>query len=235
MQQLNPPLTIIDKESNSIGIRYYTGAEIEECSLHGFKIHIKQTGSRGFRGMLPDQYLYGFASKEEAESALKMITKSMNEKTFVDLSTNIEQSITANNSKRVFIGHGHSLIWRELKDFITEDLKLDYDEFSRISTAGKSTNERLKEMLNEAGIAFIIMTGEDKQPDGTTRSRENVVHEAGLFQGRLGFEKAIILCEEGCHEFSNIAGLQQFRFPKGNIKAIFEDIRKVLKRESILE
>jgi predicted nucleotide-binding protein len=43
----------------------------------------------------------------------------------------------------------------------------------------------------------------------------NVVHEAGLFQGRLGFERAIILLEEGCKSFSNIEGLGQIRFPKG--------------------
>ena len=58
------------------------------------------------------------------------------------------------------------------------------------------------------------MTAEDEQPDGTLRARENVIHEAGLFQGRLGFEKAIILLEEGCEEFSNIEGLGQIRFPE---------------------
>jgi hypothetical protein len=34
-------------------------------------------------------------------------------------------------------------------------------------------------------------------------------HEVGLFQGRLGFEKAIVLLEDGCEEFSNIKGLVQ--------------------------
>jgi predicted nucleotide-binding protein len=62
----------------------------------------------------------------------------------------------------------------------------------------------------------------------------NVVHEVGLFQGRLGFSKAIVLIEDGCAEFSNIAGLGQIRFPKGKISAAFEDIRQVLEREGIL-
>ena len=57
----------------------------------------------------------------------------------------------------------------------------------------------------------------------------NVVHEAGLFQGRLGFSRAIILLEESCEEFSNIHGLGQIRFPKGNIKAVFEDVRQLLR------
>jgi predicted nucleotide-binding protein len=61
-----------------------------------------------------------------------------------------------------------------------------------------------------------------------------VIHEVGLFQGRLGFAKAIVLLEEGCTEFSNIHGLGQIRFPKGNVRAIFEDVRSVLEREGLL-
>ena len=62
-------------------------------------------------------------------------------------------------------------------------------------------------------------------------ARMNVVHEAGLFQGRLGFSKAIVLLEEGCEQFSNIQGLGQIRFPKRNISASFDDVRRVLERE----
>jgi hypothetical protein len=50
-----------------------------------------------------------------------------------------------------------------------------------------------------------------------------------------GFERAIVLLEEGCEEFSNIRGLGKIRFPKGNISAIFEDIRAALEREGIAE
>ena len=60
------------------------------------------------------------------------------------------------------------------------------------------------------------------------------MHEVGLFQGRLGFERAIVLLEEGCGEFSNIHGLGQIRFPEDNINAAFEEIRKVLEREKLL-
>jgi hypothetical protein len=42
------------------------------------------------------------------------------------------------------------------------------------------------------------------------------------------------LLEDGCEEFSNIQGLGQIRFPKGNIKAAFEEIRQVLEREGII-
>ena len=59
--------------------------------------------------------------------------------------------------------------------------------------AGGTTVARLEKMLDAAAFAFIVMTAEDEKSDGKNHARENVVHEAGLFQGRLGFEKAIIL------------------------------------------
>ena len=135
---------------------------------------------------------------------------------------------------RVFIGHGQSSVWRELKEFVEDRLGLVADEFNRVSPAGIPTTERLGEMLQSAGFAFLIMTAEDEQADGRLRARENVVHEVGLFQASLGFKKAIVLLEEGCQEFSNIIGLGQIRFPPGNIRAAFEDVRLVLEREGIL-
>src|SRR5689334_8180249 len=76
------------------------------------------------------------------------------------------------------------------------------------------------------------MTAEDEHPDGTFHARENVIHEIGLFQGRLGFNRAIILLEEGCSEFYNIVGLNQIRFPQSRLMAISEEIRRVLEREA---
>jgi predicted nucleotide-binding protein len=133
----------------------------------------------------------------------------------------------------VFIGHGQSPIWKDLKDFIQDRVKLPWDEFNRVPVAGVTNIARLSEMLDAAAIAFLIMTAEDEQATGDFHARLNVVHEAGLFQGRLGFTKAIVLLEEGCKQFSNIDGLGQIRFPKDNIAAVFEEIRRVLEREGL--
>ena len=89
-------------------------------------------------------------------------------------------------------------------------------------------------MLDSATVAFLLMTWEDETAEGSLRARENVVHEAGLFQGRLGFGKAIVLLEDGCKEFSNITGLGHIPFPKNNIAAAFEEVRKVLEREELI-
>jgi predicted nucleotide-binding protein len=140
-----------------------------------------------------------------------------------------------NDSKIIFIGHGRSFVWRDLKDFLVERLGLQYIEFNSDPAAGLATKERLQEMVDAAGFAFLILTAEDEQTDGSYRARENVVHEAGLFQGKLGFRRAILLVEEGCAEFSNIVGLTQIRFPKGGIAAKSEEIRRVLEREGILQ
>lgn len=135
----------------------------------------------------------------------------------------------------IFIGHGRSLFWRELKDFVSDRMGLPWDEFNRVPVAGVTNIIRLTQMLDQACFAFLIMTAEDEQADGNHHARMNVIHEVGLFQGRLGFERAIVLLEEGCQEFSNIQGLGQIRFPKGNISARFEDIRQVLEKEGIVE
>ena len=135
---------------------------------------------------------------------------------------------------RVFIGHGHSSVWRELKDFIEDQLELPLDEFNRVSAAGMATTDRLSAMLDSSVVAFLVLTGEDEQSNGELRARENVVHEAGLFQGRLGFERAIVLLEEGCEKFSNIAGLVHISFPKNSIRSAFQDVREVLEREGVL-
>jgi hypothetical protein len=135
----------------------------------------------------------------------------------------------------VAIGHGHSKEWKDLKDFIHDRMRLPWDEFNRVSVAGVPNTVRLSAMLDAAAIAFLVLTAEDETADGKVQARMNVVHEAGLFQGRLGFNKAIILLEDGCEEFSNIQGLGQIRFPKSNIKAAFHDVQLLLEREGLIE
>ena len=146
----------------------------------------------------------------------------------------VEARKSAPSDGKVFIGHGRSAQWRELSAFVQDRLKLPWDEFNREPTAGLSVSERLQNMLEQASFALWIMTAEDQHADNTAHARENVIHETGLFQGCLGFRRAIVLLEEGCEEFSNIHGLVQIRYPRACIKACFEEIRGVLEREGLL-
>jgi hypothetical protein len=151
------------------------------------------------------------------------------------ISSSALRALGASSGKLIFIGHGRSAAWRELKDFLQDRLRLPWAEFNSESVAGVSTTERLERMLESAAFAFLVMTGDDEHADATFHARENVVHEVGLFQGRLGTKRAIILREEGCQVFSNIHGLTYISFPKGHIQATFEEIRRVLERERLIE
>lgn len=163
------------------------------------------------------------AAEIAAKAASHLVRKSRKRKVAERIGTN------------VFIGHGRSHVWRALKDFVQDRLNLPWDEFNRVPVAGITNIARLSEMLDAAAVAFLVMTAEDEMADGAIQARMNVVHEAGLFQGRLGFTKAIVLIEEGCQEFSNIQGLGQIPFPRGNVSAAFEEIRRVLEREGLIE
>jgi len=134
----------------------------------------------------------------------------------------------------VFIGHGRSLVWRELKDYLADKLNLKHEEFNRVDPAGKHVAERLSEMLDKADFAFVVLTAEDEHKDDTIHARENAIHEVGLFQGRLGFTRAIVLLEDGCHEFSNVSGVQRLQFGKGSISDCFHRLDDILKREGLL-
>ena len=138
---------------------------------------------------------------------------------------------TAIQCTKVFIGHGRSLQWLRLKSFLSERLSLDCDEFNVEPTPGIHTTDRLEIMLSQAGMALLVMTAEDIHADGTVHARENVVHEVGLFQGRIGSRRAIVMLEEGCAKFSNLDGLTLIMFPPNDIAARFEDVRRVLERE----
>jgi len=120
------------------------------------------------------------------------------------------------------------------KDFIAERLKLPWDEFNRDAVAGYTTSERLQAMMKQSGFALLVMTAEEEDAEEQLHARPNVIHEVGLFQGHLGLNRAIVLLENGCAEFSNIMGLSQIRFPTGDISARFEDVRRVLEREGFL-
>ena len=58
-----------------------------------------------------------------------------------------------------------------------------------------------------------------------------MVHELGLFQGKLGSNRALVLLEEGVESFSNLQGINQIRFSIGNIRESFGDVLAALKRE----
>lgn len=132
-------------------------------------------------------------------------------------------------SPLIFIGHGRSPLWRDLKDHLTDKHDYKIEAYETGSRAGHTIKDVLEDMSNKSSFALLVMTGEDEDKDGNLKARSNVIHEVGLFQGRLGFSNAIVLLEDGTEEFSNLFGIQQLRFSKGNIKEVFGDVLHALK------
>lgn len=142
-----------------------------------------------------------------------------------------EANETEPTAPRIFIGHGRSSICRDLKDHLHDQHGYEVEAYETGSRAGHTIRDILDEMIDRSDIAFLVLTAEDETSEGSHQARLNVVHETGLFQGRLGFARAIVLLESGCSEFSNIAGVQQIRFSKGNIRETYGDVLSTLRRE----
>jgi len=131
----------------------------------------------------------------------------------------------------VFIGHGRSRLWARVKTYLEDELSLATVTYESEPRTGESITPVLEKMLDQATFAVLILTAEDETSDGAKRARQNVIHEAGLFQGRLGFRRAVLLVQEGVEPFTNIAGLQHIPFAGQNIEQSFYELRRVLKRE----
>ncbi|MDR9486054.1 MAG: nucleotide-binding protein [Sediminimonas sp.] len=138
---------------------------------------------------------------------------------------------TKSPTPTIFLGHGRSQAWRDLRDHLSDHHGYKVEAYESGARAGHAIRDIVEDMAKNSDIAFLVHTAEDEMKDGTFQTRPNVIHETGLFQGKLGYSRAIVLLEEGCEEFSNLAGIQQIRFSKGNIRETFGDVLATLKRE----
>ena len=196
----------------------------------------------------PDIAYIRISDKKENLSIDIFYTKGVNTSISVEASTrgdiedvfeifenNHQQSIESHEHTRkkqsIFIGHGRSRQWRDLKDHLTDKHKYKIEAYETGAREGHTIRDVLEEMSSKSSLAFLVMTGEDLKNDGNLIARPNVIHEVGLFQGKLGFSKAIVLLEEGTEEFSNLNGIQQLKFSKNNIKETFGDVIAIINRE----
>jgi predicted nucleotide-binding protein len=140
---------------------------------------------------------------------------------------------TARHNK-IFLGHGRNSLWARVQIYLKDELHLNVEAWESESRTGLHAIDVLKPILNSCTFAVIIATGEDFTASGEVRARQNVVHEIGLFQGRIGFEKVALLQQRGIEEFSNLAGLQVILFSDAHIEATFYELGRMLKREGIV-
>lgn len=77
------------------------------------------------------------------------------------------------------------------------------------------------------------MTGEDQTIDNKRLARQNVVHEAGLFQAKLGFENVVLLKEVGVEQFSNAQGIIYIPLDPANAEASFYALRRFFAKKGL--
>ena len=143
----------------------------------------------------------------------------------------LEEAIPLRRASCVFIGHGRSKLWARLQVYLERELSLQVINYESESRVGESIVPILEQMLQQATFAVLAVTGEDETSQGSVRARQNVIHEAGLFQGQLGFRKVVLLMQEGVEEFTNVAGLQHIPFSGERVEQTFYELGRVLKRE----
>ncbi len=130
---------------------------------------------------------------------------------------------------KVFITHGHNENAKlKIKDYVRT--RLNHEPVilgEQPGRQGLTIIEALERFSVGCGFAVILLTGDDTTTDGGQRARQNVVHEAGYFQGRLGRSKVVLLVQRGIEIPSNLSGLFYLEFTN-DVKEVFEDLRQIL-------
>lgn len=128
----------------------------------------------------------------------------------------------------VFIAHGGSPEWVAAKLFIEERLKIPAYSFESSSWGGHQVTEALTDCLDRCSFAICVLTAEDLTDDGRRLARQNVVHEVGLFQGRYGFDRVLMLVEDGCDFVPAVAEPYALRFPRHAVQHTFYQLEATL-------
>ena len=140
-----------------------------------------------------------------------------------------ETAESSDHPQRVFVSHGRSPAWREVQSHIEKDIGLPTLELAQEANRGRTLLQKLAEEASRCGFAVIVMTAKDEASVGPPRARENVIHEVGYFQGKLGLDRICVLHEEGTSIPSNIQGLVYVPFPKDLVRATFGELARELR------
>jgi predicted nucleotide-binding protein len=153
------------------------------------------------------------------------------------------QSIPLDKNK-VFLSQAHnSSVAGIVRELIERHLALQVVVYTDSALIGKGPFENLEAMVSQCGYAVIVLTKDDQvigrttvsvqedSPRGRKRGRQNVIHEIGYCQGRMGVERVLILFEDGVEIPSNIAYLHGQPIKSGNIEDVYRFLAKHLKKK----
>ena len=134
-----------------------------------------------------------------------------------------------NDSKKIFIVHGHDEIARlQLSKILKDDLGFEpviLQEEPNVSLETIIT--KFERLAKDCSAAIILFTPDD-EANGKLRARQNVILELGYFLGRFQDQpnRRIIIIKTGEIEIpSDISGVLYLEYFK-NMKEIFYDLKK---------
>jgi len=135
----------------------------------------------------------------------------------------------------VFVAHGgRSDCWAVHK-YLSEDLKLKVIMFETENRTAQQIASVLEDMVTQSSVAIAVMTAEDTLEGGQKRARQNVIHEIGLFQGRLGFDRVAMLKESNTENFSNMHGVTYIPLNPKYIQGSFHEIQEWLRAKGMID
>ena len=138
-------------------------------------------------------------------------------------------------ARGVFLVHHDSPYRAVVRRFIENDCGLPVYEMTTADIAESGFAELLREQAPRCGFAICLLGKTETMADGRARADQNVVYQAGFFQGRYGFGRVALLSEEGCEGFSNVAGIVHLDFPPDHVDATFIELRRMLQREGLIQ
>jgi hypothetical protein len=173
----------------------------------------------------------GFIYKDRDDPELRSSIPASTE--YFRIMSVLDRSRRHKQKQQVFISHGHKEDWRQAQQFLKDDLGVSVVEFNQSAYRGRTIIQHLESLSDRCSYALIVMTGEDLVQANEIRSRENVVHEIGFFQGRFGTERVAILHEDGVHVPSNLQGVIYIPYQQGHIDRAFPALARELNEAGI--
>ena len=127
-----------------------------------------------------------------------------------------KELIDSKQTQNVFIIHGKDEAkWRELKDIIQNQFRLNPIILQEQADIGKTVIEKFEHYAKTCSYAIAVFTPDDEVTSGGEtylQARPNVIYELGWFCGHLGRENVMLLLKNGTSMFSDFGGIVQKRF-----------------------
>lgn len=159
------------------------------------------------------EIMYGEISHEEFmrnihEALLNLLDEAID---FLDMSADAEEHTGEDVVKnKIFIVHGHDEALKyQLSDWLR---KIGVEPIILHEQANGGTSSILDklERYSDVDCAIALFTADDvgseKGKELQPRARQNVVFEAGMFLGKLGKKRVIVLYEEGIESPGDLGG-----------------------------